>query len=191
MTFSAASTAPAAPPAPIAARSTGKLPPWAMLGIVFGVVGALSILAWGPIGVSGTYPRIIGEIFRVASPEYAASNPYLVRMGSILKPETFILLGLIIGGVLGARFDRVKAPKVEMTYPADPADMTTAKRYRDAFLGGVLIVFGARVAGGCTSGHIISGMTQLSMSGFVFAAGVFASGIGTAKLLYARHAGGK
>lgn len=191
MTFSATSTAPAAPAAPIAAGGMGKLPPWAMLGIVFGVVGALSIIAWGPIGVSGTYPRIIGEFFRAMIPEYAASNPYLVRMGSILKPETFILLGLIIGGVIGARFDRVKAPKMEMTYAAAPADTTTAKRYRDAFLGGVLIVLGARVAGGCTSGHIISGMTQLSISGFVFAAGVFATGIGTAKLLNARHVGGK
>ena len=31
--------------------------------------------------------------------------------------------------------------------------------------------------------HIISGMTQLSLSGMVFGAGVFASGIVTAKLL--------
>jgi uncharacterized protein len=182
MTHAATSTV------PIAAERTGKLPPWALYGIIFGVVGALSIIAWGPIGVSGTYPRIIGEFFRAVAPEYAAANPYLVRMGSILKPETFILIGLVIGGVLGARFDRVEAPRVEMTHPAET---TTAKRYRDAFLGGVLIVFGARVAGGCTSGHIISGMTQLSVSGFVFAAGVFATGIGTAKLLNARRAGGK
>lgn len=188
MTFSATSTAPPAHAPPVALGRTGKLPPWALLGIIFGVVGTLSILAWGPIGVSGTYPRVIGELFRATIPEYAASNPYLVRMGSILKPETFILVGLLIGGVLGARFDRVKAPKVERTYPAETSAST---RYRDAFLGGVLIVFGARVAGGCTSGHIISGMTQLSISGFVFAAGVFASGIGTAKLLYARAVGGK
>jgi hypothetical protein len=188
MSSSATTTASAAAAPPIAVGRTGKLPPWAMLGILFGVVGALSIIAWGPIGVSGTYPRLIGELFRATIPEYAASNPYLVKMGSILKPETFLVLGLLIGGVIGARFDRVKAPKVEMTHPAET---TTAQRYRDAFLGGVLIVFGARVAGGCTSGHIISGMTQLSVSGFVFAAGVFATGIGTAKLLNARHVGGK
>jgi uncharacterized membrane protein YedE/YeeE len=47
----------------------------------------------------------------------------------------------------------------------------------------VLLIFGARLAGGCTSGHIISGITQLSLSGMVFAAGVFVSGIATAKLL--------
>ncbi len=169
-----------------AAPRAGKLPlpPWALYGILFGFVGAASILLWGPIGVSGTYPRIIGEIFRAIDPAYAASNPYLVKMGSILKPETFILIGLLGGGFLGSRFDRTKAPKVEATHGGET---TVGKRYRDAFLGGFLIVFGARIAGGCTSGHIISGMTQLSVSGFIFAAGVFATGIGTAKLLGARH----
>lgn len=34
-------------------------------------------------------------------------------------------------------------------------------------------------------------MTQLSVSGFIFAAGVFATGIGTAKLLNASRSGGR
>jgi uncharacterized protein len=182
-----AAASPVIPAASVGSR-TGKLPPWAFYGILFGLVGALSILLWGPIGVSGTYPRIIGELFRLFDPAYAASNPYLVKMGSILKPETFILLGLLVGGFIGAKTSRAaRAPKVEMIHPGET---TKAKRYRDAFIGGFLIVFGARIAGGCTSGHITSGMTQLSVSGFIFAAGVFASGIGTAKLLNAHRAGG-
>ena len=44
-------------------------------------------------------------------------------------------------------------------------------------------MFGARLAGGCTSGHIISGITQLAVSGVLFGAAVFAFGILTAKLL--------
>ena len=164
------------------------LPPWASLGIVFGLVGAASILLWGPIGVSGTYPRLIGEFFRAVDPAYAAENPYLVKMGSILRGETFLLLGLVIGGFLGARRDTVKAPKVENPHPGTE---TNAKRYTEAFLAGFLILFGARLAGGCTSGLIISGMTQLSMAGFVFAAGVFATGIGTAKLMQASRLGGR
>jgi hypothetical protein len=170
-----------------AGHKSRALPPWAALGIVFGLVGAASILLWGPIGVSGTYPRFIGAIFRVADPAYAAANPYLVKMGSLVRPETFLLVGLLIGGLLGARLDRSKAPKVEMLYAGETS---VRSRYWNAFLGGVLIVFGARVAGGCTSGLIISGMTQLSIAGFVFAAGTFAAGIGTAKVLQAVHARG-
>lgn len=183
--MSFATTAPAA--ASTSAVRTAKFPPWAFYGILFGLLGAASIVLWGPIGVSGTYPRFIGALFRVFDPSYAAANPYLVRMGSLVKPETFLVLGLLIGGFIAARANREKAPACEMIHRGET---TTFKRYRNAFIGGFLIVFGARIAGGCTSGHIISGMTQLSVSGFIFAAGVFATGITSAKILHTRRAGG-
>lgn len=170
------------------APTRSGLPPWASLGIIFGLVGAASILLFGPIGVSGTYPRLIGDIARVLDPAYAASNPYLVRMGSLLRPETFLVIGLVIGGFLGARKDAVKAPKVELPHVGATSN---GRRYTEAFLAGFLILFGARLAGGCTSGLIISGITQLSIAGFVFAAGVFATGIGTAKVYQALRAGGQ
>jgi uncharacterized membrane protein YedE/YeeE len=158
-----------------------SFPAWAKLGVLFGVVSAASILLWGPIGVSGTYPRVVGALLRVFDPSYAASNPYLVKMGALFKPETFLVIGLVIGGFIAARTDkRGKAPEFERVHAMETS---TSARYRDAFLGGVLIVFGARLAGGCTSGHIISGITQLSLSGIVFGAAVFASGIFTAKLI--------
>lgn len=180
MTQSAA-TATSAPSQEGTARLGATLPAWARLGIVFGLVSAASIMLWGPIGVSGTYPRLVGSLLRLFDPAYAAANPYLVRMGALLKPETFLVIGLVIGGFLAARTDkRGKAPAIERVHAMETSN---AARYRDAFLGGLLIVFGARLAGGCTSGHIISGITQLSVSGMVFGAAVFASGIFTAKLI--------
>ncbi|MBK7907279.1 MAG: YeeE/YedE family protein [Gemmatimonadetes bacterium] len=172
--------------APVAIPVAPKTP-WVFYGVLFGILGAISIIVWGPIGVSGTYPRFIGALFQVLDPSYAEANPYLKRMGSLFKPESFLVVGLLIGGFLGARLNREKAPKCEM---AHPGETTKAKRYRDAFIGGFLIVFGARVAGGCTSGHIISGITQLSVSGFIFAIGVFATGILSAKMLSGRRAAG-
>ena len=173
---------PAAHPPTMTAAPSAGLPSWARYGIIFGVVSAASIALWAPIGVSGTYPRMIGAILGELTPEYAAANPYLVKMGSVLKPETFLLIGLLIGGFVSSRFGRARtaAPRLEMVHAGEKSDFA---RYRDAFLGGFLIIVGARIAGGCTSGHIISGITQLSVSGFIFAAGVFASGIATAKLL--------
>ncbi len=194
MTYSSTMAAPAgaaparpadASDAPVAMTVTPRTP-WVFYGILFGLLGAVSIIVWGPIGVSGTYPRFIGAILRVVDPAYAAENPYLQKMGSLFKPETFLVLGLLLGGFLGARVNRERAPKCEM---AHPGETTKARRYRDAFIGGFLIVFGARIAGGCTSGHIISGITQLSVSGFIFAIGVFATGILSAKMLGRRAAG--
>ncbi len=166
---------------PVAAASSSPIPGWAKFGAIFGVVSALSILTWGPIGVSGTYPRFIGAVFRRLTPGLAHANPYLEKMGSLIKPETFLVIGLLIGGFLAAKLSGDKAQGAEYIHTGETS---TAKRYRDAFLGGFLIVFGSRIAGGCTSGHIISGITQLSVSGLIFAAGVFATGIATAKLMH-------
>jgi hypothetical protein len=44
-------------------------------------------------------------------------------------------------------------------------------------LGGFLVAFGARVAGGCTSGHAISGMAELRLSSLVTVLGFFAGGL--------------
>lgn len=167
------------------ARVARTLPPWARLGILFGLLGAASIALFGPIGVSGTYPRVLGALANLFAPGSADSVPYLARMGRLLSPETMIVVGLVIGGFLASRFgaaarDGRRAPAIEIIHAHESS---TSRRYAGAFVGGVLIVFGARLAGGCTSGHIISGITQLSLSGFAFGAGVFATGILTARLL--------
>jgi uncharacterized protein len=61
---------------------------------------------------------------------------------------------------------------------------SAAKRIGWAFVGGFLLLFGARIAGGCTSGHVISGGMQLAVSSFVFAFAVFAAFLTTGKLFY-------
>lgn len=46
-----------------------------------------------------------------------------------------------------------------------------------ALIGGFLLAFGARVAGGCTSGHGISGMATLSVASFISVAAMFGGGM--------------
>lgn len=36
------------------------------------------------------------------------------------------------------------------------------------FIGGIFLLFGARMANGCTSGHMMSGIMQLSVSSIIF-----------------------
>jgi len=45
-----------------------------------------------------------------------------------------------------------------------------------AVVGGALLVVGSRLAGGCTSGHGISGMSLLSISSFITVAAMFGAG---------------
>jgi uncharacterized membrane protein YedE/YeeE len=50
-------------------------------------------------------------------------------------------------------------------------------------VGGVLLTIGSRIAGGCTSGHGISGMSLLSVSSFISVGAMFAGGMGLAAIL--------
>jgi uncharacterized membrane protein YedE/YeeE len=63
---------------------------------------------------------------------------------------------------------------------------STGSRYAVAFVAGFLMLFGARIADGCTSGHGLSGMAQLSVGSTVAVAAMFVGGIATALLLLRR-----
>lgn len=166
----------------LAARAAVDLPKWARLGALFGLVCAAAIALYGPVGVSSTYTRVVGAALRRIAPGYAAANPYLLKLGGVVAPDTMLVIGLLIGGYLAARLGRARTPAAQVEF-VHARETTVLKRYADAFVGGFLILFGSNLAGGCTSGHIISGITQLSVSGLIFGAAVFASGIPVALAL--------
>ena len=62
-----------------------------------------------------------------------------------------------------------------------------ALRYLGAFIGGFLVLCGARLAGGCTSGHGISGGPQFNVSSWIFFPSFFAAGIVTAFVLFGKE----
>jgi uncharacterized membrane protein YedE/YeeE len=61
-------------------------------------------------------------------------------------------------------------------------------RYMRMFLGGFLFMFGARLAGGCTTGHILSGTAQMAISSLIFGSAVFTAGYLTARLFFTEPA---
>jgi uncharacterized membrane protein YedE/YeeE len=63
---------------------------------------------------------------------------------------------------------------------------SVALRLVFAFTGGVVMMLGARLALGCTSGHGITGALQLAVSSWIFVALAFGAAIATALLLYGR-----
>jgi uncharacterized membrane protein YedE/YeeE len=52
------------------------------------------------------------------------------------------------------------------------------------FAGGLFIGFGTRLAGGCTSGHGIFGMSNLELPSIVSTASFMAAGVITTNILY-------
>jgi hypothetical protein len=161
---------------------------WRAAGILLGLLGTLAVALQGPIGVSTAYVTTEAAAVAAVSPEAAQANAYWKKIGTALTAEWVLVVGIAVGA-LGASL--LSGTRKRESVPQSWRERFGAgagARFAGAFAGGFLILFGARLAGGCTSGHIISGMQQLAISGMVFAAAVFAAGIPVARALYGRNA---
>ena len=92
----------------------------------------------------------------------------------------FFIIGAFLSSYLSGTFHILWVPSLwEATFGS-----SAPLRVLAALAGGILLGFGARWAGGCTSGHGISGSIQLSLASMITAACFFAGGIAVALLLY-------
>ena len=94
--------------------------------------------------------------------------------------------GVAIGAFLSMKLSSARRLPISPIWQRALGSASPAKRYAVAFLGGFVMLLGARIADGCTSGHGLSGMAQLSVGSTVAVAAMFAGGIATATLLLRR-----
>ncbi|MFA0749724.1 MAG: hypothetical protein SLRJCFUN_000127 [Candidatus Fervidibacter sp.] len=155
--------------------------PWWLAGAVIGLLLTLAVAIAAPIGMSSEFAYTGGRIVSLLAPQ-AANNPYWQgKLG--ISWETMLVLGAFLGAALAAWL--VRKPSLDIpSLWAERFGTDRRKRYFFAFVGGFIMLFGARLAGGCTSGHMISGISQLALSSFVFAVTIFLTGVLTAKWLY-------
>jgi uncharacterized membrane protein YedE/YeeE len=129
-------------------------------------------------------------LLHAVAPGFAESNEYLAdhaaKDGWRFGYGWMLVLGMAVGGGLAAA---LTGPPPNRAVPAlwrARFGRSRGLRYGAAFAGGVLLLFGARFGGGCTSGHMISGISQLAISSLLFTAALFPAAILTARLLYGR-----
>lgn len=109
-----------------------------------------------------------------------------------------VVVGAVIGGFIGA-FLLTNDPAVDINpetistlnelgfssagdayLPAELFSidaLTEIKSLTILIIGGILIGFGARYAGGCTSGHAISGLSNLQLPSLIAVIGFFIGGL--------------
>jgi hypothetical protein len=158
-------------------------------GILLGVVGVLAVwLSDSLLGASGAFENLAGMIGKALAPQ-AFNNMYF---NFIMPPGVnwalVLFLGTILGGTVGALSSRTWKLRVNTDDKQWKAifGSQTWKRWLIAFLGAIVLEYGAGIAGGCTSGLAISGGMLLAPAAFLFIAGMFASGIVTTLVIYRR-----
>lgn len=159
------------------------------------LVGAgIGVLSWvvfvvvnAPIGITTALSEVSGAAaVPLIGAEAVATNTYWAKTVPAWDYGTLFLVGTFLGALLSALITRTF--KWELV-PATWNERFGGKiipRFAAAFFGGALAMFGARLAGGCTSGHGISGSLQLAVSSWTFFLVMFASGVVSAKLLFAK-----
>jgi uncharacterized membrane protein YedE/YeeE len=160
---------------------------WWAGGIGIGLVLIVAVALVQPIGVSAQYVVLDGVVLHSLLPDVASKSPYLAKTAqgwTVATYEFFFVLGIPLGALISAmattRFTtRIVPAEWNKRFGSNPGN-----RLVWSFVGGFLLLFGARFGGGCTSGHMISGISQLAVSSFVFSAALFISGIITARILY-------
>ena len=95
-----------------------------------------------------------------------------------------IVVGIIVGAFVSARVSGDFRIQAVPDMWRERFGKSAAKRALAAFLGGAIAINGARLAGGCPSGHGLSGLSQLAVSGYIALACYFIGGAITARLLY-------
>ena len=169
-------------------------PRWSPYAVGAGI-GVLSWItfAWmgKALGTSTTFVNAAGAVEGVVSEQHVRSNEYLAKyiVGKPVVDWQFALVvALFLGAFVANRLGRREAGgKFIEKVPALWAwrfGPSPAIRYIAAFVGGAILLYGARMAGGCTSGHAISGGLQLAVSSWIFTIAMFITGIVTAFALF-------
>jgi uncharacterized membrane protein YedE/YeeE len=177
------------PSAPVVARRQRAALDWRVAGVVLGALVTLAVALQGPLGVSTAYVTAEALVLEQAAPQAVENSAYLSKVGAKVTPELLVVGGVFLGALAAAWIGRWRSGASAPSLPASWKERFGNRRvlrFALSAFAGFLLLFGARLAGGCTSGHVISGMSQLALSGMVFAAAVFVAGIPTAKLVYRR-----
>lgn len=148
--------------------------------VVFAVVNA-------PIGITTALSEASGAAaMPIIGAEAVASNPYWAKTIPAWDYGTLFLVGTFLGALISALVTKTFKWEVVPSTWDERFGGKVMPRFIAAFVGGVLAMFGARLAGGCTSGHGISGSLQLAVSSWTFFLVMFVSGVVTAKLLFSK-----
>ena len=157
-------------------------------GALVGVLMILSVVVSAKyLGASTSFVRTAGMIEQLVAPEHVAANEYFTKKTPKVDWQVLFVVGIFFGSLMAALVSRSWKRQVMPTMWEKHFDGNALKRGVVAFVGGAVMIFGARFAGGCPSGHGLSGVAQLSLGSIVSIICFFIGGIVMAHILYGKE----
>jgi hypothetical protein len=169
---------------------------WLTGGIVVSLLSIATYVLFEKLSYKN-YPFGItaGVAYIAASFKYVftslAENPVIQKNWN--SPAAFVeftmLIGLVIGGYLGAKRSKNYSPEVIPAVWIKYHGSNVWKRLAVVLVGGFCLGLGTMLAVGCTTGNILQGWAHLSLGSMVAGACFFIAGIIVARLLYPKVGG--
>lgn len=155
-------------------------------GAGIGVLSWLTfLLSDKPLGTSTSYVRTAGMVERLFRGNRVLEREFFKKTPPTVDWQWMLVIGIVIGAFISS----MASGQAKIVWVPEPwltaFGSAVAPRLIVAFIGGALLGLGSRWAGGCTSGHGISGTMQLAVASWVASICFFVGGIAVATFLYA------
>lgn len=161
-----------------------------LYGALSGLLLTASVAVTGEFfGTSTTFPRVATWIldfvgFDLGGLAFSRASKGSLT-GAVLPDWQFLfVIGIGLGAFIASRLSGTFKTEALPPMWVERFGGSIKKRVAYSLVGGVLAMVGARMAGGCPSGHGVSGMSQLGVSSLVALAMFFVGGIAVAGILY-------
>jgi hypothetical protein len=124
------------------------------------------------LGTSTTFVRAAGFIEEWVSPGVTSSLSYYIKEKVVMDWQFMLVIGIGLGAFISSMLNKEFSLETVPPVWRERFGSSPIKRAVFSFGGGVIAIFGARLADGCPSGHGLSGLMQLAVSSFI-ALGMF------------------
>jgi uncharacterized membrane protein YedE/YeeE len=156
-----------------------------LAGVLTG--GVIILSAWIAkqyFGASTCFVRVAGYFERFMSADQVTAPEYFRRFVPSVDWQVMMVFGILIGSFISSITSGSFQIRAVPDMWAGRFGASPVKRGAVAFLGGIVLMFGARLAGGCPSGYGLGALVQLAVSGLVVLICFFIGGISVALILY-------
>lgn len=155
------------------------------VGIGIGILSCCAfLLSDKTIGCSTAFTRSSGMVEKLFRGKKVAEKMYYKKFVPEVDWEWMLVLGILIGSFISSMLSgQFQIDWIPSKWAEAFGDVIST-RCIVAILGGIIMGIGARWAGGCTSGHGISGTLQLALSSWIAAICFFIGGIASAMFFF-------
>lgn len=168
-----------------AEQTAGAWSPY-LVGSLIGILVCLTFyFSDKPIGASSFYASVSGIIGNLIAPVHTMKLAYFKENPPKVNWEFIFVIATIFGSTISALNNGEFAISgLPSMWVEKHGSNSWVHFITLSFIGGVLMAFGARMAGGCTSGHGISGTSQLGVSSWISVICFFIGGAIAIRFIY-------